>query len=78
MVLSTTLSINVDLYNTSTLTVNAHQYDQNTRKLLITITENGVPYYLDKDDMTAFFKFKSAANTSVFIFGEIQSNGSCQ
>lgn len=71
----TTAKITLDLYTKNVVSVNAKQYDNQTRYIEITCVENGIVFTVDKSIMSAFIRFKKPDDNGVFNEVEITSNG---
>jgi hypothetical protein len=71
----TTAKITLDLYTKNVVSVNAKQYDNQTRYIEITCVENGIVFTVDKSIMSAFIRFKKPDDNGVFNEVEITSDG---
>lgn len=71
----TTAKITLDLYTKNVVSVNAKQYDNQTRYIEITCVENGIAFTVDKSIMSAFIRFKKPDDNGVFNEVEITSDG---
>lgn len=71
----TTAKITLDLYTKNVVSVNAKQYDDQTRYIEITCVENGIVFTVDKSIMSAFIRFKKPDDNGVFNEVEITSDG---
>lgn len=71
----TTAKITLDLYTKNVVSVNAKQYDNQTRYIEITCVENGIIFTVDKSIMSAFIRFKKPDDNGVFNEVEITSDG---
>lgn len=71
----TTAKITLDLYTKNVVSVNAKQYDNQTRYIEITCVENGIVFTVDKSIMSAFIRFKKPDDNGVFNEVEVTSDG---
>lgn len=71
----TTAKITLDLYTKNVVSVNAKQYDNQTRYIEISCVENGIVFTVDKSIMSAFIRFKKPDDNGVFNEVEITSDG---
>lgn len=71
----TTAKITLDLYAKNVVSVNAKQYDDQTRYIEITCVENGIVFTVDKATMSAFIRFKKPDDNGVFNEAEVTSDG---
>ena len=71
----TTAKITLDLYTKNVVSVNAKQYDNQTRYIEITCVENGIVFTVDKSIMSAFIRFKKPDDNGVYNEVEITSEG---
>lgn len=70
----TTAKITLDLYTKNVVSVNAKQYDNQTRYIEISCVENGIVFTVDKSIMSAFIRFKKPDDNGVFNEVEITSD----
>ena len=61
----TTAKITLDLYTKNVVSVNAKQYDNQTRYIEISCVENGIVFTVDKSIMSAFIRLK---NLMIMVF----------
>lgn len=71
----TTAKITLDLYTKNVVSVNAKQYDDQTRYIEITCVENGIVFTVDKSTMSAFVRLKKPDDNGVFNEAEVTSDG---
>lgn len=71
----TTAKITLDLYTKNVVSVNAKQYDNQTRYIEITCVENGIVFTVDKSTMSAFVRLKKPDDNGVFNEAEVTSDG---
>lgn len=71
----TTAKITLDLYTKNVVSVNAKQYDDQTRYIEITCVENGIVFTVDKTTMSAFVRLKKPDDNGVFNEAEVTSDG---
>ena len=71
----TTAKITLDLYTKNVVSVNAKQYDNQTRYIEITCVDNGIVFTVDKSIMSAFIRFKKPDDNGVFNEVEVTSDG---
>lgn len=71
----TTAKITLDLYTKNVVSVNAKQYDNQTRYVEIACVENGIVFTVDKLTMSAFIRFKKPDDNGVFNEVEVTSDG---
>ena len=70
-----TAKITLDLYTKNVVSVNAKQYDDQTRYIEITCVENGIVFTVDKSTMSAFVRLKKPDDNGVFNEAEVTSDG---
>lgn len=63
----TTAKITLDLYAKNVVSVNAKQYDDQTRYIEITCVENGIVFTVDKSTMSAFVRLKKPDDNGVLM-----------
>ena len=63
------------MYTKNVVSVNAKQYDNQTRYIEITCVENGIVFTVDKSIMSAFIRFKKPDDNGVFNEVEVTSDG---
>lgn len=75
MALQTTANIKVDFYDKKYVLINAKQFDKNSRFLSVTCYNHGEIYHINKEEHSAYIRYRKADNNSVFNFCDIDSNG---
>lgn len=75
MALQSITNINVDFYDKKYILINAKQLDKNSRFLLVTCYNHGIPYHLYGGEHSAYIRYKKSDNHSVFNFCEINNKG---
>ena len=67
--------INIDFYDNKIITVEAKQYDKSSRFIQISCYENGKQIFLNKNNITAFIRYKKPDEYPVFNMCSITENG---
>lgn len=75
MGLNTTKHITLDMLQNNYVSVNISQYDINSREVIITLTENGTPFYVNSTDTIAYIKYYKSDFKKVLNECEITSDG---
>lgn len=75
MALQTITNINIDFYDKKYISINAKQYDKNSRFLSITCYNHGEPYHLYASEHSAYIRYRKSDNHSVFNFCDIDYRG---
>ena len=68
--------INIDFSDNKYTTINAKQYDKKSRFILVTCYNNGKLFYIDKNNNTAYIRYRKSDNFGVFNDCEITDEGS--
>ena len=75
MPLVTIEQISLDIHNNSFVSINAKQYDTNSRFVEITCTEDGKQMILDRTKIEASVRYKKPDGNNIFNDVEILENG---
>lgn len=67
--------INIDFSDNKYTTINAKQYDKKSRFILVTCYNNGKLFYIDKNNNTAYIRYRKSDNFGVFNDCEITDEG---
>lgn len=70
-----TKKINVDLHDSKYISINAKQYDKESRFVLISCYNNGDAYFVDKRSNYAYIRYKKPDDFGVFNSCEITNDG---
>lgn len=75
MSVTTRKEISLDFYNTNIVTVNAKQYDTESRFINISCTDHGKKVDLDKENVSAFVRYKKPDDKYVFNDATVEEDG---
>lgn len=73
MALQSIININVDFYDKKYILINSKQYDRNSRFLTVTCYNHGDLFLIDKNNHSAYVRYKKSDNNSVFNSCNIDS-----
>lgn len=73
--LTTTKKISLDFHNSNMVTVQAKQFDNESRYINITCTDFGKKVMLNKETMSAFIRYRKADNKAIFHDVDIIDDG---
>lgn len=75
MSLQTITNINIDFYDKKYISINAKQYDKNSRFLSVTCYNHGELYPINASEHSAYIRYRKSDNHSVFNFCDIDYRG---
>lgn len=75
MALQTITNINIDFYDKKYISINAKQYDKNSRFLSVTCYNHGELYPINASEHSAYIRYRKSDNHSVFNFCDIDYRG---
>ena len=70
-----TKQITIDFYNQKYVLINAKQYDELSRYILVTCLNQGEKFFVDKENNFAYIRYKKADGFNVFNQCEITDDG---
>lgn len=75
MTYNTIANISLDLYSDNFVIVNAKQGDSQSRIVKVTVTENGLPYSINKNTAVPYLRCSKPDGKYIFDFATIDDNG---